>query len=133
MSKRKVYFKYLGEEDVVRSLIEFLSDLQDEDLNETERPNEVPESCIRDGKYIICRDKKYLEYLCLDSKWYYRYKYDDMEIMMMECQLYPPSFCEKDMNFIFKYKKYVTKRALSIANSYRMSLNIRNMKRMSML
>lgn len=126
MSKRKVYFKYLGNVDKVKNLVQFLLDFQSENLNEVNRPNEVPKCCVRDGEYIICRNKEYLEFLCLNNKWYYRDKYSDITIMMSYCLLYPPSFSEKDMNFIYKYRKYVTKRALNIATAYNMNLNIRN-------
>lgn len=126
MSKRKVYFKYLGNVDKVKNLVQFLLDFQSENLNEVNRPNEVPKCCVRDGEYIICRNKEYLEFLCLNNKWYYRDKYSDITIMMSYCLLYPPSFSEKDMNFIYKYGKYVTKRALNIATAYNMNLNIRN-------
>lgn len=129
MSKRKVYFKYLGDVDEVRNLVQFLSDFQDEGFNEVNRPNEVPECCVRDGKYLICRNKEYLDFICLDNKWYYRDKYNDICIMMRDCLLYPPSFNEKDMNFIYKYKKYVTRRALNIANAYNMNLDLRSIRR----
>lgn len=129
MSKRKVYFKYLGDVDEVRNLVQFLSDFQDEGFNEVNRSNEVPECCVRDGKYLICRNKEYLDFICLDNKWYYRDKYNDICIMMRDCLLYPPSFNEKDMNFIYKYKKYVTRRALNIANAYNMNLDLRSIRR----
>lgn len=129
MSKRKVYFKYLGDVDEVRNLVQFLSDFQDEGFNEVNRPNEVPKCCVRDGKYLICRNKEYLDFICLDNKWYYRDKYNDICIMMRDCLLYPPSFSEKDMNFIYKYRKYVTKRALNIATAYNMNLDLRSIRR----
>lgn len=129
MSKRKVYFKYLGNVDKVKNLVQFLLDFQDENLNKVNRPNEVPKCCVRDGEYIICRNKEYLEFLCLNNKWYYRDKYSDITIMMSYCLLYPPSFSEKDMNFIYKYSKYVTKRALNIANAYNMNLYLRSIRR----
>lgn len=129
MSKRKVYFKYLGNVDEVKNLVKFLLDFQSENLSEVNRPNEVPECCTRDGKYLICRNKEYLEFLCLDNKWYYRDKYSDITMMMSDCLLYPPSFNEKDMNFIYKYSKYVTKRALNIANAYNMNLDLRSIRR----
>lgn len=129
MSKRKVYFKYLGDVDEVKNLVQFLSDFQDEGFSEVNRPNEVPECCVRDGKYLICRNKEYLDFICLDNKWYYRDKYNDICIMMRDCLLYPPSFNEEDMNFIYKYRKYVTKRALNIANAYNMNLDLRSIRR----
>lgn len=129
MSKRKVYFKYLGNVDKVKNLVQFLLDFQSENLSEANRPNEVPECCTRDGKYLICRNKEYLEFLCLDNKWYYRDKYSDITMMMRDCLLYPPSFNEKDMNFIYRYSKYVTKRALNIANAYNMNLYLRSIRR----
>lgn len=128
--KKRHLFKYYGESESCKLRLDM------DELYENikvDKPKEVPDSCIRDGYYIVRRGGRYIEYMCCNKCWYLMDKNISRIYVMYKCQLYPPSFSENDMNMLFKYKKFIKKDSLDIANAYNYMLSIRNTRRESMI